>query len=156
MSPRSIHSSTAGWLADRCAAESRAHVLHVRALIDGGDVAALSTAANFATACRILLARLPRAGGLNNVSTSPVGLLYAADALTLPLRIAQSLGVLKADASASSLAQTFRRISNATGPAADAVRAILTGKGEPAAAVMLRRIIEARRGAALPTFELSA
>ncbi len=156
MSRRSFHTSTTGWLADRCTAEVRAHVRHVCALIDAADVAALSTAANFATACRILLALLPKASGLNNVSTSPIGLLYAADALTLPLRIAQSFGVIKADATASSLAQTFRRINKATGPAADAVRAILTGKGEPAAAVMLRRVIEARRGSPLPTFELDA
>lgn len=150
-----FHQSLQAFVADKCRADGRAHIRHVRALVDARDVAALASNEHFPVACKVLLGRLPRAGGLSNVGQSPVGILYSADGaalVSLPLRLSQSFGVIKPDASASSLSQTYRRIRDAKGPAADTVRALLTGRGEPASALLLRRVIEARRGLPIPIF----
>lgn len=117
----------------------------IQSLIDSDDVAALASPRHFAPAVDLLTRKLPPCNGL-------VGILFAGDGVT-PWRLANGFGLVTRRWQVWDCGKVLKLIADAKGPAADTVRALLTGKGEPAA-VMLRRVIEARRGAALPTFTL--
>jgi len=126
--------------------ERAAAVATIESLIAADDVPALASPQNFAAAVRYLIGKLPDAQGV-------VAALYAADAVT-PWRLANAFGIVSKRWQIWTPAKVLRLIRDAQGPAADTIRALLTGSGEPAAAVMLRRVIEARRGAALPVFAI--
>lgn len=148
-----FHHSTAAYILDRCRADDCRELAFVESLVAAGDITALASNAHFAATVRILQARLPKARGLHNSGVGLVGLLYVGGDF-MALRCAQAFGIIKADASTPTLSQTVRRIHAARGPAADACRALLTGVGIRDA-VLLRRVIEARRGSALPVFDLT-
>lgn len=88
-------------------------------------------------------------------SPSLHGVLWQGNADTLAPRLAECFGLYRyKTAGMTPLSKVFKAIRS-EGPAAEAVRTLLTGKGDCAPALLLRRVIETRRGAALPTIDIS-
>jgi transposase-like protein len=70
-------------------------------------------------------------------------------------RLAVAFGVVaKREDRTTPLATVFEAIRSAKGPAGDTVRALLTGSDDSPAALLLRRVIETRRGSALPVVDI--
>jgi hypothetical protein len=108
-------------------------------------VAALASNSHFAAVVGQLEGRL-------RASRSVTKILFAGDCL--PWRLGCAFGIIQPTGALLTANQTLCKIRNAKGPNADMCRALLSGMGH-ADAVLLRRVIEARRGSALPMFDLT-
>lgn len=132
---------------------SRIDELALREVMKRDAAAYLPTLAsdrNYPDAVRELDALLPpHASNLH-------GILWHGDAVTMGPRIAEAFGLFKHKANGTTpLSKVFKTIRETQGPVGEAVRTLLTGSGDCPAALLLRRVVEHRRGEPLPGVDIS-
>lgn len=83
------------------------------------------------------------------------GILWEGESLAP--RVADAFGLLGKKAPGTTpLRKVFELIRDTQGPVGECVRALLTGTGDSPAALLLRRVVEQRRGSALPVVDITS